>query len=316
MLKIIFAVLFSFLVIGKEADAADKSSQEILGSGIKGSIESYKVGDIVVIAIKDTDTNMGKSIFLEPDAAIIKRLMSEGNVRSSINTFLIKTAKHNILVDTGIGGSGGATHDNLVYLGIDPSEIDIILITHMHNDHIGGLLFGKDKIYPKAKVYIAAPEIEFWQSRPSAIAANNVLAAYTQNIVPFEFANKALPLFAKGEGDDIEIKVMKAAGHTPGHSAFEVISKKEHLLIAGDIVHNITIQTAEPLMSVTFDTDPEEAAKTREEIFDYAQKNKIPIAGMHIPFGGIVSIQKNKQGGYDFTVVKTNEDAQQKGGEK
>jgi glyoxylase-like metal-dependent hydrolase (beta-lactamase superfamily II) len=299
MIRIVFAVLFSLFIINRvfaevPKNSADKNAANIIVDA-EGQTKTYAVGDIFVTAIKDTDTNMGKSILLNPDSQIVRKIMQEDASPSTINTFLIKTSEHNILIDTGIGGNGGKTIENLEALGINPEDIDIILITHTHNDHIGGLVFDGQKAFPNAKVYISKLELDFCLSKQLAAAAHKAVEIYSKDLIPFEFdESNSTTLFKE---DVFQIKALKAIGHTPGHTIYKIISGRDEMLIIGDLVHNIKVQTADPSMSVIYDDDPTGAALTREEVFSYAQKNDIKIAGMHIPFPGVgrLSIEKDKE---------------------
>jgi glyoxylase-like metal-dependent hydrolase (beta-lactamase superfamily II) len=280
-------LLFLFVFLAAPSFAQDEKEEVF---------KRFKIGKLEFIAIKDADTNMGKSILLRPNAALVKKLMPQDSLPSSINTFVLKASKKTILFDAGLGGARGGLISNLSKAAIKPEDIDIIFITHMHNDHIGGLLIDGKRAFRKAKVYISRPEFDFWISNPSAANVHAVRQAYDRDIVLFDFE--------KGINIVKEIKVVKAVGHTPGHTAFEISSGSDALLIVGDLVHNILIQAADPSISVTFDIDPLEAANTRKTLLEYAAKTGIRIAGMHIPFSGVGKVQKNKDGGYLFVAEK------------
>jgi glyoxylase-like metal-dependent hydrolase (beta-lactamase superfamily II) len=254
-------------------------------------VRKYKLGDIDFIAIKDMDTNMGKFIFLDQDSPVIKSVMFDGQNPSSINVFAVKTKNKNILIDTG-NGPAGNMFANLSSAGLSADDIDIVVITHMHGDHINGLLTaGGRRSFKKAEVYIAAQELNYWLNAVTAKnSARQIEAAYGNDLKTFEYGADITP----------EIKALSAVGHTPGHTIFEISSGKEKILVVGDIVHNIKVQTADPSMSVTFDSDPRQAAQTRIKIFRDAAKNKTKIAGMHIPFPGVGYLSEKAGGKYNF----------------
>ena len=278
MKKIIYFLLFLFIFA---------SSSFAYDAGVR----KYKLGTIEFIAIKDKDTNIGKSILLNPDAPVVKSVMFDGQNPSSINTFLVKTKDKNVLIDAGTG-AGGELLENLSSVGISPDDIDIVIITHMHGDHVGGLLSAKgQRIFKLAQVYIAETELNYWLT---AIHERNssklIQAVYGEDLKTFKFNTNITP----------EIKALSAVGHTPGHTVYEISSGDGKILVIGDMVHNIKVQTADLSMAVTFDVDPKQAVKTRAQIFREAAKSKTKIAGMHIPFPGIGYISENAAGKYNF----------------
>ena len=254
-------------------------------------IRKYKLGAVEFIAVKDNDTNLGKAILLNPDAPVVKSVMFDGQNPSSINTFVVKTKDKNVLIDAGIG-TGGELLANLLSVGISPDDIDIVIITHMHGDHVGGLLVaGGQRNFRFAQIYIAEPELNYWLT---AIQEKNlaklIQAVYGEDLKTFEFNANITP----------EIKALDAVGHTPGHTVYEISSGNDKILVIGDMVHNIKVQAADPSMAVVFDIDPKQAVKTRARIFKEAAKNKTKIAGMHIPFPGVGYLSESGAGKYNF----------------
>ncbi|MDR1695353.1 MAG: MBL fold metallo-hydrolase [Endomicrobium sp.] len=260
-----------------------------------GVSNTYKIGSIDFIAIKDTDTNMGKNILTKPNSEVVKRVMPDNQNPSSINAFVVKTSSKTILIDAGVG-AGGNLIKNLAAAGISPDKVDIILITHMHGDHIGGLISPDNKkVFPAADVYVAAPEIGYWAGNISANVGNTNLAKAVRAV----YGNK-FKTFEWGENVTPEIKSVKAQGHTPGHTVFDISSGEEKLTVIADLIHSLKVQTADPSISVTFDVDPLQAVDTRKRILREASKNKTRVAGMHIPFPGVGTVTETDNGGYFF----------------
>ena len=162
----------------------------------------------------------------------------------------------------------------------------------MHGDHVNGLLTGSGaRNFKNAKVYIARQEFNYWINAVNVKnLARRIKAAYGDDLKMFEYDEKITP----------EIKALSAVGHTPGHTVFEVSAGREKILVAGDIVHNIKVQTADTSMSVTFDSDPQKAAQARIKIFRDAARDKIKIAGMHIPFPGVGYLTEGAGGQYTY----------------
>jgi glyoxylase-like metal-dependent hydrolase (beta-lactamase superfamily II) len=275
----------------------------LAGLAIADGIKSYRIGDMRFVALKDKDTNMGKAILLQPDAQVVKDVMADDQNPSSINAFFVlipdKKATKKVLIDTGLGSSGELL-SSLQGANIMPEDVNIILLTHMHGDHIGGLLDAEGgRVFKKAVLYVHEKELEYWLNNESASKTNAELAkavkeAYGADVKTFKWGANILP----------QIKSVNAAGHTPGHTAFELTSKNDKVLVVGDVIHSFQVQLADPNMSVTFDVDPKAAAKSRIRVFDYAAKNNIKIAGMHIPFSGVGYISKGEGISYKFEAVE------------
>jgi Zn-dependent hydrolases, including glyoxylases len=258
---------------------------------VKGEVRTYKVGKISFIAIRDMDTNMGKEILLKPEAEVVKRVMPDNQNPSSINTFLLKVSGRNILIDTGIG-QGGSMLTNISIAGVEPESVNAVIITHMHGDHIGGLISSEgNKVFENAVVYVNTRELDYWINSTTQNPGNSALAkavqsAYGDKLRTFEWGTEIIP----------EIKAVKAPGHTPGHTAFEINSDGETMLVIGDLTHSMKVQMADPNMAVTFDTDPRQAVETRKKIFKEVSSKKTRIAGMHIPFPGVGTLSETSKG--------------------
>jgi len=204
-------------------------------------------------------------------------------VQSQIFAFYVKVPGREILFDTGL--KNGNITKRLEENGVKNSDIKTILLTHLHPDHFGGLVDGEDKAaFPNAEVYVSRIEHDYWVNELKNENVIKALNLYKVHI--FEF------------GDEIfdGIKALDASGHTPGHTVFDIKIDGEELLIAGDIMHFIEIQLPVPDVAVKYDVDPAQAIKSRKKILDYAAKNKIKIAGMHIQDPGIIQIKKVNDG--------------------
>ncbi|MDR2629692.1 MAG: MBL fold metallo-hydrolase [Spirochaetaceae bacterium] len=250
-------------------------------------IFSYPVGRFEVFMLVENQGQGRSSLLIGADARDIERYVPGGTYQSETNTFLIRTGEKNILVDTGFGG---AVFDHLKALGVDPAQVDAVLLTHLHGDHIGGLQKGGKPLFPRATVYLAQEEREAWASSANTVAA---LAPYGDRVVTFrpgELGAAAVELLPG-------ITPIAAFGHTPGHTLYLVQSGTERLLIWGDLMHVQGIQFPRPGVSVTYDTDPAAAAAIRTRVLEYAARNRIPIGGMHLVYPAIGTVTP-QDGGY------------------
>jgi len=252
-------------------------------------IFSCKVGKIEVYMLVETERAGNAGILVGVDEAFLKQYIPESGFMHSTNTFLIKMPKQNILVDTGFGG---AVFEKMKKLGVEPDKIDAVLLTHLHGDHTGGLQKDGKALFSKAKVYLSSQERDFFTKIQVNAGAAAALAPYGARVVTFEpgtFDSKLKELLPG-------ITPIATYGHTPGHTAYLVENGKEKLLIAGDFLHVALVQFPAPDISATYDVDPKAAAASRRQIMDYAAKNKVPVAGMHIVYPAIGAVEADGTG--------------------
>ena len=247
-------------------------------------IYTFKVGKFEVSMLVESEREGSAEILIGVDEDFLGQYIPESGFMHSTNTFLIKTPKQNILVDTGFGG---AVFEKMKQLGVEPDKIDAVLLTHMHGDHIGGLQKDGEALFPKAKIYVSSRDREYFtqtQVNEGAVAA---LAPYGSRVVTFEPGELGARIRDLLPG----IKPIAAYGHTPGHTAFLVEDGRGKLLIAGDFLHVALVQVPAPDVSASYDVDPKLAAATRRQLLDYAAKNKIPIGGMHIVYPAVGNVE-------------------------
>lgn len=268
-MKKLFAIIFTlFLTTG--LFAAD--------------IMNMKLGKFDVTAIKIQSMNHNKKLFRYKDEQKLQDFLNQENsTASAINVFYVDTGDHKILFDTGITAQG--LLEALKSINVEPKNIDIICITHMHYDHIAGLIYDYNKTFPKADVYIAQEEID-------ANKTSEIFLAYPNRIKSFKQNEQILPF----------IKSIPAFGHTLGHTMFEVTSEGQTMLVWGDVLH-APIQFQDPNIYLTYDTDPIQALSVRKNVLkNYADTDKY-IAGAHLLNCGIGKLQKDGTG-YKFVFVK------------
>jgi glyoxylase-like metal-dependent hydrolase (beta-lactamase superfamily II) len=256
--------------------------------GADTGVFRYRVGRFDVYTLVENRGAGRDSILIGVDADTVKRYLGS-SFESEVNTFLIRAPGRNILVDTGFGTT---IFESMKTLGLNPGEIDAVLLTHLHGDHIGGLQRDGKPLFPNAKVYLARQEREYWTRtnlNRNAVDALTAYGAKVETFLPGE-AGQALQELLPG------ITAIAAFGHTPGHTAFQVESDGERLLIWGDLMHIEGIQFPLPDVSVTYDTDPVAAAASRKKILAYAASNNIPIAGMHLIYPAIGSVRAQDKG--------------------
>lgn len=228
--------------------------------------------------IKDMpgDSKQGKRVFNDTPNEILKELHLEEGIPSSMSCFLMEVDGDKILFDTGLGGKNSLLHQSLAKLGTNAEQIKRIFITHLHGDHIGGLVDGTEKIFPNAEIYLNKVEYDAWMAMPADRNAQqkNILSIYADQ----------LHLFTVDEKLPYDIQPLAAYGHTPGHTIFQ----KGKLLVIGDLMHGAALQMVHPEYCPSYDMDKPTAIESRKKFIKYAADNKLIMAGMHLPSPGYI----------------------------
>jgi glyoxylase-like metal-dependent hydrolase (beta-lactamase superfamily II) len=257
------------------------------------------LGDFEVTALSDgtVDLPVDKLLTNIKPAQVEKalsRAFLKAPVESSVNAYLINTGSQLVLVDTGAGNLYGPTLGklmaNLKAAGYQPEQVDAVLITHLHPDHLGGLMAGDSRAFPNATVHLAKAEADFWLSADNMKKAPAEMQSMFQNatamLTPYSTADKLKPF----EGDAAlvpGIKAITAFGHTPGHSTYSVESKGQKLVLWGDLMHVAAVQFADPSVTIQFDSDSKAAAAQRKKAYADAAKQGYWVGAAHVSFPGI-----------------------------
>ncbi|GHT97861.1 hypothetical protein FACS1894142_3330 [Spirochaetia bacterium] len=274
----------------------------VTGAAGDDAIFTYRLGRFEVNLLVENRGAGRSSILLNADSDLLGRYIPGGTYQSETNTFLVRTGDKTIVVDTGFGTT---IFDRMKQLGVSPDQVDAVLITHMHGDHIGGLQKEGKALFPRAAVFLAQQERDYFTKTNVNNAAVAALAPYGDRVKTFlpgdlDVARQSGARSLEGLPGIIPVA---AFGHTPGHTAYLLESDGERLLIWGDLMHAEAIQFPVPGVSVTYDTDPAAAAAIRGRILDYAATQKVPVAGMHLVYPAIGTVTAAGSG-YRFTQAK------------
>lgn len=261
---------------------------------------SQPVGDLTITAVCDGYLHADFDFLANINPADASRLQEKAGITDHtsihINCYLVRGGGRTVLIDAGAGGFkqwGGRLKANLLLAGIQPSEIDAILLTHAHPDHVGGLMDASgEAVFPNAELVVHHREVTFWQddgnlNRAPERARGNFLVARQA----FEAYRKALRTFDAGEVLP-GMTAIPLPGHTAGHTGYRLESGGQNLLVWGDIVHFPEIQIPRPEVSIAFDQDAHLAAETRGRLLDLASSEHLLIAGMHLGELGFAQIER------------------------
>ena len=275
------------------------------------------VGQFEVTALYDGAIELDTKLLHNTTPMELNKLLSRmfvGNpkMQTAVNAYLINTGKNLVLVDAGaaklFGPSLGFILQNMRAAGYDPAQVDTVVITHLHPDHVGGIADADGKpLFSKAKIMVAKEDNDFWLSQKIADGSPEAMQPF------FKMARDAAASYLKGgqwqtfaEGNVLVpgITAVKANGHTPGHTAFAVESEGQKLLIWGDLVHAHAVQFARPGVSIEFDVDQKQAIATRKSIFKTMAISKSLVAGMHLPFPGIGHVRWDGKESYSWVPIE------------
>jgi len=218
----------------------------------------------------------------------------------NFNPVLIQVPDRTILVDTGFGFSGGGPGPGTAQLlnecGVQPEEVNTIVITHGHGDHIGGLIQAGAPAMPDARVVISRKEFEFWMAGQAerlfgaegSSAQQNTFSICRGHIECIDMDSTIV------ESGDTVIRALPSPGHTPGHIAIDVRSRGHRLWLLVDTLHAL-FQLGHPDWSPRFDVNPESARATRRELMAQASRLEVPVHLYHFPFPGLGNIEEAGQ---------------------
>lgn len=264
----------------------------------KPGFQRLRSGDLEVISFIDGVARrpLGEEFVKNAPLAEVRALLASQGLPTEyidipFTPFVVIAGGRKVLMDTGLGEWGGPTTgkllEHMAAAGLQPTDIDTVLITHFHGDHINGLRNRAGQfVFSKAKVMVPAPEYAFWMDDARLAAApegmkgafNNVRRTFAQMpadmLVRFEPGTEVLPGF----------RSIAAFGHTPGHTLFEAGPASGSFLFVGDLTNVPALFARNPDWAVTFDMDAEAARKVRRAVFERAVANRSLLGGFHFPF--------------------------------
>ena len=236
--------------------------------------------------------------------------MPKGTVFAPFNPIVINTGSKLVLIDTGYGAgvapTVGLLPQSLAAAGIDPKAIDIVLISHMHGDHINGLKNADGSLaFPNAEIKVPAVDWAHWMSDDNMAKASDgfqkasfdfnrkIFGNLKDKVTRFEWKKEVAP----------GITAVDSSGHTPGHTSFVIASGSSSLFLQADVSIVPALFLRHPDWQVMFDSEPDKAVVTRRRVYDMASADKLLVVGYHFPFPGIGHVEKAGNG---YAFIPTN----------
>ncbi len=269
---------------------------------LRAGVHRFDLGEAEITSILDGAFPMGISPpFLldesEDEVAAIARAanLPRDQLENNFVPVLVNTVDALILIDTGFGQSrreagAGRLRPLLAEAGYTPEDIDIVVLTHVHPDHIGGLWEDGDLAFPSAQHMIGRREFEAWRSGdeiPKQRAENREM--FLKVVAPLEDRFRFLE-----DGDEIAKGVFAEAafGHSPGHMMVRVKSAGKEALIWADLANHYVFSVGHPGSKVGFDDDKDMAIATRKRVLAETAENGTLVVGHHMPFPGVGYVEK------------------------
>lgn len=274
---------------------------------------TISIGDIEITSVWDgtLEASLASILRLDPEEAA--RLVAAEHAASGVDplilpvrAFLVRGPGYLVLVDTGSGNTKGPTMghlpSSLTALGVAPADITHVLMTHLHMDHIGGLIDDEGRpAFARAELLLHAEEARYFLDTPDA-----AIDARSRRHLPFQrraiaACGDRVRSLVDGEGLP-GLVARLAPGHTPGHTCWEVASRGARAVLLGDIIHLGAVQLGRPSSAMIYDVDAERAASTRVEVLERVAREGTIVAGAHLPASGLGRIEV-AGAGYRFVPV-------------
>jgi glyoxylase-like metal-dependent hydrolase (beta-lactamase superfamily II) len=297
-------------LLGTAAAAGDAHATAPMSGKQAPGFYRFRLGDYEVTILHD-----GARSFPLPDtfvtnvpkdqalAAASGAFMPAGKVTVPFNPTLINTGSKLVLIDAGNGpspdGAVGQIFPNLAAAGVRPEDIDIVVISHLHPDHINGLRTTSGGIaFPNAEIIAPEPEWAFWMSDDNMARANDqitrnyfantrkILGGLDQRIGRYKWDKEVGP----------GITAISTPGHTPGHTSFAIASGSSRMIVQSDVTNIPELFLRNPDWHVMYDHDPELAQKTRHRFYDMAATENMLVAGYHFSFPSVGHVEKSGTG--------------------
>lgn len=275
-----------------------------LGNQVPG-IYRFTIGDIEVSAILDGYLGLNPALVIGFDQQKAETTLLSSfkdpdtqKMEISVNGFIANTGDKLIVIDTGsddlLGPTTGRFHENLKHAGFNPDDVDAVILTHLHPDHIGGLSNkAGHKLFPNAEFIAHKLDYDFWHDDGLRSQAPKPLQGFFDIARTYSAPYKNQSTLLEKDGEFLKgFDAVHLPGHTPGHMGIRIHSNNEEVLIWGDTVNSSALQFANPDWTIAFDTGQEIARQTRRKIMDRVSADRTPVLGIHHDFPGLGHVSR------------------------
>ncbi len=261
----------------------------------------------ITVILDGTDLFPLEKLLIDEDPDEVHQMLEQSglaaSVETSINTYLINTGDHLILIDAGagqfFGDHCGRQLINLAAAGYAPEQIDTILLTHIHPDHTGGLAADGRMTFPNAMIHVSQADLDYWfdaAHEAEADAEHKTMIEESQlGLRPYIEAGRIKP-FVGGDALSSGITTIPAPGHTIGHTLFRIESKGEVIVLFGDVVHSGDVQMPHPGVAIKLDSDAVTAVAMRRKVLAQFARDRTLIGGSHLSFPGLGHVREQGEG--------------------
>ncbi|NEH46034.1 MBL fold metallo-hydrolase [Rhizobium leguminosarum] len=264
--------------------AAQVSAADMGPQPAQPGAETFTLGEFRITSLKDAVNivpNDGSVFGADVGPTAVAEVLTKAGQKTeaielSVDALLARKSSEAILIDTGLGPAiPGALAGSLTLAGVAPDEVTTVLITHVHSDHVGGLLTqDKQSAFKHAVIKISEPDWKWLQQQPEMVELTGVIAQQVKTFNP-------------GEDVATGIKSVRIPGHTPGHVGYMISSNGQTLLDVGDTVHSSIVSLAKPDWAMGYDTDLAVGRTSRREVLNQLATEHQLIFAPHFPYPGV-----------------------------
>ena len=285
------------LALGVTGLALPAIAQAPMLGPARPTFRRFKLGNFEVTTLLDGAVPVPdpQTIFgTDQDPEAVAALLAENDLPAAVAEFtfipvLVNTGESLILFDTGNGEGArparGLLSERIAAAGYGIDQIDTVVLTHMHPDHIGGMMEAGAPAFPNAKYVTGATEYDFFSSTDRmGSPAEGVHQLVMSNVAPVA---DRITFVNPGDSVASGVEAVAAFGHTPGHMVWHIESDGQRLLLAADTANHFVLSLQRPDWEVRFDIDKAAAAASRKEILGMVAADSIPFIGYHMPFPGV-----------------------------